>query len=133
MTGLPDPQLAIHAVGMPARFSWIVKPFCLRMPVRYFGRLELLEPELAEAEDLVVHPLNHFLKTIHLLADVAACSDRAPDWPVAGVRSEAVDVRALAARPATVTAAASAHTTIARRDPRITDFMSLLVSRHGSR
>ena len=36
MTGLPDPQLAIHAVGMPARFSSIVKPFFFRMPVRYF-------------------------------------------------------------------------------------------------
>ena len=36
ITGLPLPHVAIHAVGMPARFSWIEKPFFLRMPVRYF-------------------------------------------------------------------------------------------------
>ena len=36
ITGLPEPQLAIHAVGIPARLSWTVKPFFFRMPVRYF-------------------------------------------------------------------------------------------------
>ena len=34
--GLPDPQLAIHAVGMPAIPSCTVKPFFFRIPVRYF-------------------------------------------------------------------------------------------------
>src|SRR4051812_18012307 len=36
MTGLPDPQRAVHAVGIPATPRSILKPFCSRMPVRYF-------------------------------------------------------------------------------------------------
>ena len=42
---------------MPAMPVSIVKPFCLRMPVRYRWRLELLEAKLAEAEDRVDHLL----------------------------------------------------------------------------
>ena len=36
ITGLPLPQLAIHAVGTPDRSRWMAKPFFSRMPVRYF-------------------------------------------------------------------------------------------------
>ena len=36
MTGLPEPQRATNAVGMPATPRSTVKPFCSRMPVRYF-------------------------------------------------------------------------------------------------
>ena len=36
MTGLPEPQVAIQAVGMPEIPSSIENPFCRRMPVRYF-------------------------------------------------------------------------------------------------
>ena len=57
MTGLPDPHVATHAVGMPATPSSTVKPFFLRIVDQVFERLELLEPELAEAEDLIDHLL----------------------------------------------------------------------------
>jgi hypothetical protein len=33
-TGLPDPQLATKAVGIPAAFRWTVKPFFSRMAIR---------------------------------------------------------------------------------------------------
>src|SRR3954447_5556818 len=36
ITGLPEPQRAVHAVGMPAPPSCTVKPFCRRIPVRNF-------------------------------------------------------------------------------------------------
>src|SRR5215207_8525810 len=35
MTGLPDPHVAIHAVGMPATPRSTLKPFFSRIPVRY--------------------------------------------------------------------------------------------------
>ena len=34
ITGLPEPQLAVHAVGMPATPRSIRKPFFSRIPVR---------------------------------------------------------------------------------------------------
>ena len=36
MTGLPEPHFATHAVGMPATPCCTVKPFCSRMPLKYF-------------------------------------------------------------------------------------------------
>ena len=36
MTGLPEPHLATHAVGMPATPVSMVKPFSFSTPVRYF-------------------------------------------------------------------------------------------------
>jgi len=36
ITGLPEPQRATNAVGMPATPRSTLKPFCSRMPVRYF-------------------------------------------------------------------------------------------------
>ena len=36
MTGLPEPQVATHAVGMPATPRSTLKPCVSRMPVRYF-------------------------------------------------------------------------------------------------
>ena len=35
MTGLPEPHVAYHAVGMPAKPRVTLKPFFSRMPVRY--------------------------------------------------------------------------------------------------
>ena len=58
MTGLPDPQRR-HPRRRECRRRRVsmVKPFFSRMPVRYLLRLELLEAELAEAEDHVDHLL----------------------------------------------------------------------------
>ncbi len=36
ITGLPEPNFATQAVGIPATPRSTVKPFCSRMPVRYF-------------------------------------------------------------------------------------------------
>ena len=36
ITGLPDPQVATNAVGMPATLRCTLNPFCSRIPVRYF-------------------------------------------------------------------------------------------------
>src|SRR5689334_11029462 len=36
ITGLPDPQRAVHAVGIPATPSCTVNPFCRRIAVRNF-------------------------------------------------------------------------------------------------
>ena len=36
ITGLPEPHVATHAVGMPATPSRTVKPFVLRMSTMYF-------------------------------------------------------------------------------------------------
>ncbi len=94
ITGLPEPQLAIHAVGIPARFSCTVKPFFLRMSVRYLRRLELLEAELAEAEHLVDHLLRedrhvvdvgrHFLLVAFELRRQSPPALARPAWPAAG-------------------------------------------------
>ena len=35
ITGLPEPHVAVHAVGMPATPRVTLKPFFSRMPVRY--------------------------------------------------------------------------------------------------
>ena len=35
ITGLPDPQVAIHAVGIPAMPRSILKPSFSRIPVKY--------------------------------------------------------------------------------------------------
>ena len=35
MTGLPEPHVATHAVGMSAKLRWILKPSFSKMPVRY--------------------------------------------------------------------------------------------------
>lgn len=36
ITGLPEPHVATHAVGIPAKPRWTVKPFFSSRPVRYF-------------------------------------------------------------------------------------------------
>ena len=36
ITGLPEPQVATQAVGMPATPRWTLKPYFSSMPVRYF-------------------------------------------------------------------------------------------------
>ena len=64
MTGLPDPHVATNAVGMPAT------PFLHREAVlledvdQVAVGLELLEPELAVAEDLVDHLLGEDLAAL---------------------------------------------------------------------
>ena len=79
MTGLPDPQLAIHAVGMPARFSCTVKPFFLQDVGQVLRGLELLEAELGEAEHLIVHPLRCPPHAVNFEADISSCTVRASD------------------------------------------------------
>ena len=71
ITGLPDPHVAIHAVGMPATPSSIVKPFFFEDRRQVLRRLEFLEAELAEAEHRVVPLLDVFLQRVDLEADVA--------------------------------------------------------------
>ena len=36
ITGLPEPHVATHAVGMPATPRWTLKPNFSSWPVRYF-------------------------------------------------------------------------------------------------
>ena len=69
MTGLPEPQRATQAVGMPATPRSIVKPFFSRISVMYFEVSNSWNAEFAEAEDLVVH---HLRKLAPLLDAVDA-------------------------------------------------------------
>src|SRR6266508_3742708 len=48
ITGLPDPQLAMNAVGMPAMPSCTVKPFFFKMSVRYFDVSNSWNPSSAK-------------------------------------------------------------------------------------
>ena len=59
MTGLPDPQVAIHAVGMPADAALDREAVLLEDAGEVLRRLEFLKAELAEAEDLIDHLLRH--------------------------------------------------------------------------
>ena len=70
ITGLPDPQVATHAVGMPAKPRSTLKPSFSRMPLRYLRGLELLEAQLAEAEDAIHHDLRLLLHGVDLARQV---------------------------------------------------------------
>ena len=61
ITGLPLPHVAMNDVGMPATPSSTWKPFFLSTSTRYVRRLELLEAELAVAEELIDHLLREVL------------------------------------------------------------------------
>ena len=70
MTGLPDPQLAIHAVGMPATSRSHREAVLLEDVGQVLRRLEFLEAELAEAEHLIVHALDVFAHAVDFEADI---------------------------------------------------------------
>ena len=57
MTGLPDPHVAMNAVGTPAMPSWTANPFFFEDVDQVPVGLELLKAELPVAEDLVDHLL----------------------------------------------------------------------------
>ena len=62
ITGLPDPHVAMNAVGMPATPFLHAEPVRLEDVDQIAVGLDLLEPQLAVAEDLVDHPLRHLLR-----------------------------------------------------------------------
>ena len=67
ITGLPDPHVATHAVGMPDCPRVTLKPNFSSCAVRYLRRLHFLHAELAEAEDRVDHllrELGHFVDAL---------------------------------------------------------------------
>ena len=66
ITGLPLPHVAMNAVGMPATPSSTVKPFFLSSVDEVLRRLELLEAQLAVAEDLIDHLLREVLELLDL-------------------------------------------------------------------
>ena len=70
ITGLPEPQLATQAVGMPATPRWILKPSFSRIPVRYLEVSIFLEAQFAEAEDAVHHDLRLLLHGVDLSGEV---------------------------------------------------------------
>ncbi len=67
ITGLPEPHVAMNAVGMPAMPSCTVKPFFLSTSTRYRWVSNLLEAELAEAEDGIDHLLGEDLHRLDVL------------------------------------------------------------------
>ena len=70
MTGLPEPQVATHAVGMPATPRSIRKPSFSSRPVRYLDGLHLLKAQLGEAEDGIDHDLRLVFHLVDLAGDV---------------------------------------------------------------
>ena len=72
MTGLPDPQRR-HPRRRNAGEVLLrsVKPFFFEDAGQVLRRLEFLEAELAEAEDLIVHLLDVFAHAVDFEADIA--------------------------------------------------------------
>ncbi len=70
ITGLPEPQVATHAVGIPAMPRSIWKPSFSRMPVRYFDVSNSWKPKLAEAEDAIHHDLRLLLHGVDLAGQI---------------------------------------------------------------
>ena len=70
ITGLPDPNRAVHARGNARDALLDREAFLLEDAGQVSLRLELLEPELAEAEDRV----DHLLREVVHPVDVAATS-----------------------------------------------------------
>ena len=64
MTGLPDPQVAVQAVGMPATPRSMREAVLLQDAGEVLRRLDFLKTQLAEAEDLVHHLLREFLHPV---------------------------------------------------------------------
>ena len=70
ITGLPEPHVATHAVGMPATPRSILKPSFSRMPVRYFEVSNSWKPEFAETEHGVHHHLRLLLHGVDLAGQI---------------------------------------------------------------
>ena len=49
ITGLPDPHVAMNAVGMPAMPSWTVKPFFSSTSIEVAVGLDFLKSQLARS------------------------------------------------------------------------------------
>ena len=64
ITGLPDPHVAIHAVGHAGDAAFDLEAVLLENAGQVLRRLELLEAELAEAEDLIDHLLRHHVHRV---------------------------------------------------------------------
>ena len=64
ITGLPDPHVAMNAVGMPAIPSCDAEAVLLQDVDQVAVGLDLLEPQLAVAEDLVDHLLRERLHAV---------------------------------------------------------------------
>ena len=64
MTGLPEPHVAVQAVGMPAMDSSMRNPLLLQDAGQVLRRLDLLKAKFAEAEDLIHHLLGEVLHSV---------------------------------------------------------------------
>ena len=71
ITGLPEPHVAMNAVGMPAMPSSTGEPVLLQDVDQVAVRLDFLKPELAEAEDRIDHLLREHLHRLDVLARVS--------------------------------------------------------------
>ena len=67
ITGLPDPHVATHAVGMPDTPRCTLKPYFSSCAGQVLRGLDFLEAELAEAEDGV----DHLLRELRHLVDAS--------------------------------------------------------------
>ncbi len=70
ITGLPDPHVAIHAVGIPAMPCSILKPSFLKNAGQVLRRFNFLKSELAKAEDHVDHDLRLFRHRFNVSHDL---------------------------------------------------------------
>ena len=70
MTGLPSPQLATQAVGMPATPRSNLEAFFLENAGQVFRGFNFLKSEFAEAEDHVVHHLGLLFHAVNLAHQV---------------------------------------------------------------
>ena len=82
ITGLPDPQRAVHAVGMPGDAALDGEAVLLEDAGQVLRRLDFLEAELAEAEDHVGHLLRHHAHAVDVGGDAAL--QRVEPRPAAG-------------------------------------------------
>ena len=64
ITGLPDPHVAIHAVGIPAMPSLNREAVLFEDAGQVLRRLEFLKAQLAEAEDHVDHLLRGLVELL---------------------------------------------------------------------
>ncbi len=70
MTGLPSPQEATQAVGMPATLRSILKPSFSRMPVRYLVVSNSWKPSSPKLKTLIDHDLRLLLHGVDLAGEV---------------------------------------------------------------
>ena len=70
ITGLPYPQVATQAVGMPATPRSILKPSFSRMPVRYFEVSNSWKPSSPKLKTLSDHHLRLLLHGVDLAGQI---------------------------------------------------------------